>query len=712
MLGTAVLKPVKVILPETVPALRELARWGKGRAELLEFSPDGRWLVIKTAQGSYVYPPQDLTRAQYLEGSLAIAPQGQAGVTITADGQIVLWQPGDWQRIAGWSGTQAVFSPDGTKLALADVGAVRVVGSTDGKILQTLAHKGVERLQFSPDGALLISANRETIQAWQVNDGKSLKSLDYERVLRTALTANGLLLAQARTRQGEAVVEIYRVADWSLAASIPVSGAWVAAADGSRLYVYSNFPTPGRIELFNLPDGSPAGEARAGGSIYRLAISADGKMLAASIVDFSASNQQTVGYLKTFDASGKELKRLDCGIFCEPQMPAFAPDGKLMAVEGVSSANGIYVGSVFLFNPATGERVRTLRGPKSVPGLVERVAFAPDGLTMATLTGRSDDAIRVWKVADGALLSTLEWSPDALNLGDQSADGRLLATFTDAGLTRILTPQDGAPATQVDKMGEPRFSPRGDWFAAAEVVSGRLEGVRLFRTTNGEIVTTFPKAISGPLILSPVEDLGALLNNFSVQLVKLPAGGFAGTLNATGKPNVHLTAGSFSPDGTLFAAGSANGEVWLWSLADKKQQFILEGHKASVSAVLFSRDGTTLLTGSSDGTVNLWAVAGGKLAKTIGLNDVVRRSTLTDEATFGQLSALALSPDGRLLAVSGMLNPLQPAPARSAVTLLFSLESGSLLRILPGGGRTAFSPDGTILYTSGDGAVHQWGALP
>jgi WD40 repeat protein len=111
--------------------------------------------------------------------------------------------------------------------------------------------------------------------------------------------------------------------------------------------------------------------------------------------------------------------------------------------------------------------------------------------------------------------------------------------------------------------------------------------------------------------------------------------------------------------------------------------------------------------------VRLWTVSDGKLVKTLNTNDLVRRSPDYDEGSFGELTSLTLSPDGKLLAVSGYLNPLQPAPARAGVTLLISVDDGVLQRILlGGGGYSAFSADGRIFYSSGDGAVHQWGILP
>ncbi len=201
--------------------------------------------------------------------------------------------------------------------------------------------------------------------------------------------------------------------------------------------------------------------------------------------------------------------------------------------------------------------------------------------------------------------------------------------------------------------------------------------------------------------------------DFSAQLVRLPGGAYAGTLTATGKPNVRLTVGSFSPDGKLLAAGSVNGEVWVWQAAEKKQLRILEGHKNQVSKLLFSQDGNLLISGSIDGAVLIWQVSDGSLVKMLRSTDLVRSTLETENDSFGQLAGLDLSRDGSLIAVSGYLNPLQPAPARQGVVLLLNAAEGTLLRVLPGGGgNTAFSPDGKMLFTSGDGAIHLWGNLP
>ena len=109
----------------------------------------------------------------------------------------------------------------------------------------------------------------------------------------------------------------------------------------------------------------------------------------------------------------------------------------------------------------------------------------------------------------------------------------------------------------------------------------------------------------------------------------------------------------------------------------------------------------------------MWNASDGKLLRAVNTAEMIVKQSGMEETTFGQAAGLALSPDGRLLAVGGFLNPQQAPPGKAGVTLLVDVETGLLVRLLRGGGgKVLFSPDGKLLYTSGDGAVRVWGVLP
>lgn len=153
-------------------------------------------------------------------------------------------------------------------------------------------------------------------------------------------------------------------------------------------------------------------------------------------------------------------------------------------------------------------------------------------------------------------------------------------------------------------------------------------------------------------------------------------GGYSVWDVVTGEQLIHIetgaknnTAGSvaFSQDGKYVAFSMYDGTIQLWDVTTGQQRGKpLSGHKDHVVNVVFSPDGNMLASGGSDNTLILWNVETGELQRRITPS---RKSEMTidlwnmaeDYHYVGQLSTdysfntgdIAFSPDGTMLASTG-----------------------------------------------------------
>src|SRR5262249_55929245 len=96
---------------------------------------------------------------------------------------------------------------------------------------------------------------------------------------------------------------------------------------------------------------------------------------------------------------------------------------------------------------------------------------------------------------------------------------------------------------------------------------------------------------------------------------------------------------AFAPGGRTLAVGTADGTLYLWDVAQKRQVASYRGHTSNVESVAFSPDGRRLASSGADGTVRVWDVA--------QLQEV---AILTGHN--GPVSCVAFSPDGNTLATA------------------------------------------------------------
>lgn len=150
----------------------------------------------------------------------------------------------------------------------------------------------------------------------------------------------------------------------------------------------------------------------------------------------------------------------------------------------------------------------------------------------------------------------------------------------------------------------------------------------------------------------------------------------------------------------LLVAVTAAGTVWKWPLSvgsppnsfsvytPRIERTTREGGQVSTHAPLtaaaVNRESGLVATGSFDGTVRLWTLDGerwGELSVPVGV-----------------ITALAFSPEGRLLAA-----------ASSGEVWVWQLATRETIRVLEGASAPlTFSPDGTLLVAGTEDAVRLW----
>ncbi|MEF3272900.1 MAG: serine/threonine protein kinase [Chloroflexus sp.] len=151
-----------------------------------------------------------------------------------------------------------------------------------------------------------------------------------------------------------------------------------------------------------------------------------------------------------------------------------------------------------------------------------------------------------------------------------------------------------------------------------------------------------------------------------------------------------LGVAAYSPDG-LLAAVAVGSAVQLRNAETFVLQMTFTGHTGDVSALAFSPDGTILASGSQDDpVVRLWDVRNGReLAQLVGHEDWIR--------------SLAFSSDGRLLASGSADRTVRIWDVTQRETVMILRGHSDLL------GNVAFSPDGRRLASaSRDGTARLW----
>ena len=279
---------------------------------------------------------------------------------------------------------------------------------------------------------------------------------------------------------------------------------------------------------------------------------------------------------------------------------------------------------------------------------IRTAAFSPTQEVLAT--GSSEGEIKLWRMADGSLITTIQGGLKAITALAFSPDGARLASFNADQTVVLWSAEDWTKlASKAD--AAPRF-------ATLAAAAFSLDGRRLLTSLDGPSslgVWDVPELellerLEGhngsvnAIVFSPDGAVFASSSGIRGQdtTVKIWSAEDWTLLKSLQTANTYgIYAIAFSPDGKLLATGTDRtptfaGNIQLWSTADwtLRQTLPAKGH-----ALAFSPDGTLLASIDPSYHLNLWNTQNGTLLS--------RTHPPIDD--FGVLQSVAWRPDGKAL---------------------------------------------------------------
>lgn len=297
--------------------------------------------------------------------------------------------------------------------------------------------------------------------------------------------------------------------------------------------------------------------------VWSLAFSPDGKTLA-------AGSYQSV---QLWDVAARTpLRKLD-GHAGPVRCLAWSRDGSRLAAGGGKPGQ---VGEVRIWSAADGSAVTSMAEHRDV---VEGIAFSANGEVV--LSAGVDEKALATDVGTRKVLQALMDHTNRVVTVAISPDGKYILTGALDRTVKVWSGADYKPLANLDNPGGQvlnlAFLPEGNQF----VVAGEDGNTRIYRLS---------------------ESRSGKTTSYNMNLVR--------TLNGNRTAVVTVAA---SAKGNVLVLGAGDKVVNVFDTSNGNRKYQLKECTEPVYAVAVSPDGTLIAAGSRDGKVRLWGMADGKL---------------------------------------------------------------------------------------------------
>lgn len=599
--------------------------------------------------------------------AVAYSPDGRRLASASRDGTAKVWDLGTGRELCtyrGHSDQPNDTSKDANMLAVGDVA-------------------------FDPSGKTAASAGGNQVHLWDPNTGKQLKVLvTLEKadkpVKCLAFSPDGKSLAVGGEDGVVRVVGVETGKETFASAARAVrieqvayspNGKFIAAVDsGGALTVYApGTPNPLAMQPVSVVEG--------GGDALGVAFTADGGGILTAGKDGKA--RLTAGPNPDGAGGGNTATRLREFVGHTDAVLALAlsPDGKFLVTGGRDH-------TVREWDVTSGKQIRSFQGHMKE---VVTVAVRPDGRQVAS--GSAEGAIRLWDLSASdehkALADATDslWaiavSPDSKRVAAAGADKAVRVYDAASGKLEVELAGHTSPVTSLAFFPDGRLASAGGdrvvkvWDVADKKTEKELTG-------HESAILALAVSGDGKLVVSGAAD--KTVRGWDAD---------AGKQGWSWGGRSAVCGVAVRKGGRHVAVGTADGGLVVLDISagSPKELFSQSAHVAGVASVAYSPDGGRVATVGGDGAVRVWTVGeSGGLLPLARFEGTPKPGSSTG---FSPLSAVAFSPDGRMLASVGA----------DAVVRIWDVQTKAEVRGLRGATdwatAVAFSPDGRMLVAAG-----------